>query len=321
MRIPERSSRGRIALISIEHGCVMREVFALSLLLANTLSRNIRVAVFFCLQDWLELWVLSIRLHTDILLMIISLSTVNSMRTIRLYIDQSGFSRGETVKLSDEAAHYLTTVLRAKLEQPLEIFNGQGQSAKAHINAIQKRQVTILVEELLTEQPESSLSIHLGIGISKGDRLEWVLQKATELGVTEITPLWCERSQVKLDADRQEKKYRHWQQILISACEQSGRNTLPILHAPVVSQQWISLVQSEKKLVLDPIAAQSLDAAKKPASVALLIGPEGGLTELEIQTAQKNEFNGLQLGPRILRTETAPLAALSILQFVWGDMG
>jgi 16S rRNA (uracil1498-N3)-methyltransferase len=246
------------------------------------------------------------------------------MRTIRLYIAQQHpqpFVSGESLQLDDNATHYLLTVLRAKAGYKVDIFNGHGASATGIISNVQKRSAAITIQTITEISCESPLHIHLGIGISKGDRFEWVLQKATELGVTEITPLWCEHSQVKLDNERIEKKHRHWQQIIISACEQSGRNTLPVLHQACDSHEWIKSVNAERKFTLDPRAELSLDKQTKPASVALLIGPEGGLNESETTAAAEEQFIGLQLGPRILRTETAPLAALSILQFVWGDLG
>jgi 16S rRNA (uracil1498-N3)-methyltransferase len=151
--------------------------------------------------------------------------------------------------------------------------------------------------------------------------MDWVVQKATELGVNAIAPLLSERTEIRLNADRAEKKLRHWQQIIGSACEQCGRNRLPELLPPQPLPQWLPGVGADLRLVLHPDAANAVPGSSPPASVALLVGPEGGFSPAEIAAATQVGFSALQLGPRILRTETAPLAALAILQARWGDMG
>jgi 16S rRNA (uracil1498-N3)-methyltransferase len=169
---------------------------------------------------------------------------------------------------------------------------------------------------------ESNLSIHLAIGISRGERMDLIVQKATELGVSEITPLFTERCEVKLSGERLDKKVNHWQQVAISACEQCQRNSLPSINAPVKIEQWQVNCDASLKLVLHHRTDQSLSDMPPPSGqVALLIGPEGGLSEREIEQAISLGFSPLALGPRVLRTETAPLAAISILQSLWGDMG
>ena len=167
---------------------------------------------------------------------------------------------------------------------------------------------------------ESSLQSHLAISISRGERFDFVLQKATELGVTEITPLFTERTEVKLQGDRLDKKLSSWQKILISACEQCGRNVIPTLNLPQAFEPFIRSAQAEQKFVLHHRNTVSPSNATTAKSVLLLVGPEGGLSEQEIAGAREYDFQNLALGPRVLRTETAPLAALSIFQFLWGDI-
>src|SRR5690606_3425388 len=170
------------------------------------------------------------------------------------------------------------------------------------------------------ENRESPLQLELAIGISRGERFEWVLQKATELGVTKITPLITERTEVKTSGDRQEKMLDRWQHIIISACEQCQRNLLPELAAPVQLNDYLPQVNSDLRFVLHHRDSKTLPTEQKPQSITLLIGPEGGLSESEIALAQQHNFNALTLGPRVLRTETAPVAAISLVQYLWGDL-
>ena len=156
--------------------------------------------------------------------------------------------------------------------------------------------------------------------MSRGDRFDWVIQKSTELGVASITPLLSERTEVKLNEQRAEKKLQHWQHIAISACEQCGRNTLPVINALDQLAHWAGSVSAQHKLVLHHRATAVTAAPQQPKSLALLVGPEGGLSEAEINLAQTAGFTSMALGPRVLRTETAPVAALAILQSRWGDM-
>jgi 16S rRNA (uracil1498-N3)-methyltransferase len=150
--------------------------------------------------------------------------------------------------------------------------------------------------------------------------MDWVIQKATELGVTSITPINTERTNVKLSSDRLEKKQQHWQQVAISACEQCTRNTVPTVKPLLTLEGWLADCDADQKFVLHHRSNKNLDEIKAPTSIALLIGPEGGLTADEIAQAEQAGFDALTLGPRVLRTETAPLAAISVLQHRWGDM-
>lgn len=204
----------------------------------------------------------------------------------------------------------------------LILFNGQGGEYRATITAINKKNVEVRVEDFSDIDRQSPLDINLGIGISRGERFDWVLQKATELGVNRITPLLTERTEVKLNGDRLQKKLQHWQQIAISACEQCQRNRLPEIASPQRLDSWLSEAAQNTglKLVLHHRSEQSLAEHQSPERVTLLIGPEGGLSEAEIQTAEQRGFSALSLGPRVLRTETAPVVALSLMQYLWGDI-
>jgi len=241
------------------------------------------------------------------------------MRVPRVYVDQP-LSGGE-LNLDERAAHYIGQVLRMRAGRELVLFNGDGNAYAATITEASKRSVSCEVDGApMQSQTVSPLKIELGIGLSKGDRFDWVIQKATELGVTAITPLFTERVDVKLSGERLEKKQRHWQQIMISACEQCGRNDLVAINPAQPLAQWRQDLSAPVKLVLCPAVAGSI-AADHATDVALLVGPEGGLSDSEIADCLRQGFAALQLGPRVLRTETAPIAAISILQYRWGDMG
>ncbi|MDB6063421.1 MAG: rRNA methyltransferase [Verrucomicrobiaceae bacterium] len=242
------------------------------------------------------------------------------MRIPRIYTEQT-LALHATIALEADAAHHLSRVLRMPLDAQLILFNGDGCDYSARISSIDKKNVSVTVDHIETAERESSLSIHLGIAVSKGERMDWVIQKATELGVTRITPLISERVEVRLHGEREEKKVSHWRAIAVAACEQCMRNRLPVIDNAQPLSSWLGAVEADIKFVLHHRSSTALaDAALKPARVALLIGPEGGLSDSEIAQAEKQDFQSLRLGPRVLRTETAPLAALSILQFVWGDL-
>ena len=241
------------------------------------------------------------------------------MRIPRIYTPQS-LSVGATVQLEDGPARHVGTVLRMSAGRSLVLFNGEGGEYLAEITAASKKNVTVDVKSFADTDKESPLKIHLGIGLSRGERFELVLQKACELGVTEITPLFTERCEVKLSGPRLEKKLNSWRQLLIASCEQCQRNTLPALNLPMDVSAWLTGTHAEQKFVLHHRTEQALASTQKPSSVALVIGPEGGLSEAEIGQAERHNFKPLALGPRVFRTETAPLAAISIIQYLWGDL-
>lgn len=224
-------------------------------------------------------------------------------------------------ELDDSAAHHVATVLRLKAEHPVVLFNGDGNEYSAHIVEVDRRRVSVEADACLSLSKESPLPIHLGQGVSKGDRMDTVLQKSVELGVTEITPLITQRCAVKLDEKRWEKKYRQWQKIIIAACEQCGRNVVPTLHPPTQLNQWFADSTHATRLVLSPRATHSVSHQPYNShGFRLLIGPEGGLTESEIHQASEAGFHNASLGPRVLRTETAAITTLSILQAQHGDL-
>lgn len=242
------------------------------------------------------------------------------MRIPRLY-HPSEIPVDSELALTPEAAHHVANVLRLKAGHPVVIFNGDGNEYSATIIVAQRRQIIVEVDSKLSIDPQSPLPLHLGQGISKGDRMEWVLQKSVELGVTTITPLITERCAVKLDPKRWEKKQLQWQKIIQSACEQSGRNTLPKISDVTPLQQWLADSTTQTRLVLAPQSQQRLAQLNgNTAGFRLLIGPEGGLSDVEIHQSQEAGFTPCSLGPRILRTETAAIASLSILQANFGDM-
>ena len=243
------------------------------------------------------------------------------MRTIRIHTAQP-LTIGESLTLEPTASRHLVSVLRLKVGDTITLFNGQGGEFSCTLEQCSPKKVTAKVHGFEDISRESPLNIHLGIGISRGDKMDWVIQKATEAGVTEITPLFTERTEVKLKGERAEKKIRHWQQVSASACEQCYRNQLPTLHSPITLNEWLREAQAEKKLVLHHRSQQTLSELsnqKAITSVALLIGPEGGLTTQEVELAEAAQFLSLTLGPRVLRTETAPIIAIGIIQSLWGD--
>lgn len=227
---------------------------------------------------------------------------------------------GGELSLPADAAHHLAVVLRIQIGQPVALFNNTGIEAHALVLQADKKQVRVRVDSVAPVERESPLNIHLAIGISRGERMDFVLQKSTELGVRAITPLFCERTEVKLPEERLQKKLQQWQKIIISACEQSGRTRLPLLNAPAILESCLAADVSEQRFVLHHRSDSTLaQCEEKSRSVLLLIGPEGGLADNEIQQAQQAGCVALTLGPRVLRTETAPLAAISVLQYRWGD--
>jgi 16S rRNA (uracil1498-N3)-methyltransferase len=241
------------------------------------------------------------------------------MRIPRVFTFQA-LASGQTLLLEEAPSHHLAKVLRMQPGRGLVLFNGQGGEFKADILALHKKQVEVQVGEFSAENHQSPLALELAIGLSRGDRLDWVLQKATELGVTKISLLLTARTEVKLTGERLHKKREHWQQILISACEQCQRNLVPELADVQTLDEWLTTSTAARKFVLHHRDNRGLPAHEAPTSVALLIGPEGGLSDDEIQRAQAAGCAPLTLGPRILRTETAPLTAISLVQYVWGDL-
>ncbi len=241
------------------------------------------------------------------------------MRIPRIYTPQS-LAQSTLVDLDDSAANHVGKVLRMQAGRELILFNGEGAyHFKAVIEHSDKKRVSVNILEKVESHNESPLRIHVGQALSKGDKMELVIQKAVELGVTDITPLWTEHCDVKLNAERMEKKLKQWQGIIISACEQCGRDILPTLNPVVKFQDWITSVNADEKWVLDPRGNAEQTTPETVTSAVIAIGPEGGLSQDEIQLACDNGFKAKLIGPRVLRTETAALTAVTLLQSQWGD--
>ncbi len=206
-------------------------------------------------------------------------------------------------------------------EQQLIVFNGQGGEYLCTIDKSSKKHVEIAVEQYKDNDSESPLKIHLAQGISRGDKMEFTIQKAVELGVHAITPLFTERCGVKLAEDRLQKKINQWQHIAISACEQSGRCSIPEIKSPQTLEQWLSQETDDLKLNLFPHANASIKTITPPThGVRFIIGPEGGLSDEEINQTRDAGYQDILLGPRVLRTETAALAVITALQVQFGDL-
>lgn len=230
------------------------------------------------------------------------------------------FTVGGVLVLPEGPAHHLSRVLRLGEGERIRLFDGDGNEATAVLVTVERKRVVASIEAVEVGRSESPLIVHLGQAISKGDRMDYAIQKAVELGVAAITPLYTEQGDVRLKGEREAKKLAHWQSVAASACEQCGRATLPPVHSARRLADWLADRQESLRLVLHPATAGRLDDFKSPSSVALLIGPEGGLSNAEVEAARASGFVALGLGPRILRTETAPVVALSLLQHRFGDL-
>ena len=228
---------------------------------------------------------------------------------------------GAQIELPDNAAHHAQRVLRLKAGDMVRLFNGDGHDYDGELLRVTKEGVTARITGQHLVERESPLNVTLAQCISSGDRMDFTLQKAVELGVARIQPLAAERSVVKLAGDRAEKRVQHWQNVVASACEQSGRASVPQVLPPLPFMHWLAEPHDfALRLMLNPHTEQRLhDLAKPDGAICLLIGCEGGFAPGEITAATNTGFTGVRLGPRILRTETAGLAALTALQTLWGD--
>ena len=240
----------------------------------------------------------------------------------RLFIDDS-LSAAQELRLGEEQARYVGRVLRLRVGDPLHIFNGNDGEFSAEIVAISRSALTLLVGQHVQTDTESPLRIHLVQGISRGERMDFVVQKATELGVKRISPVLTEYGVVKLDAERAAKRREHWQKVAASACEQSGRIRPPLVDTPVPLKSWFGEQPKDADidLILRPGAANALTAIAAPQTkVCILVGPEGGFSPVEYDDAAVAGFAEVSLGPRVLRTETAAAAAVAVMQAAWGDL-
>jgi 16S rRNA (uracil1498-N3)-methyltransferase len=242
------------------------------------------------------------------------------MRVPHIY--QTGeISLNQTVDLCPDAAGHITRVLRMGLGEQVSLFNGEGGEFLCELVEISKKSASVKVLEFIDKDVESPLKIHLGQGVSRGDKMDFTIQKSVELGVTEITPLFTERCGVKLSGERLAKKHLQWQKIAIAAAEQSGRNFITLIHPPIKIDQWLAQPSNELKITLHPRAEHSIKTLPKPETgLRFIVGPEGGFTDHEIDATKNTGFMDIRLGPRVLRTETAALTVLSALQLEFGDL-
>lgn len=244
------------------------------------------------------------------------------MRTIRIHVDQP-LSSGTELALPSQASEHVARVLRLTAGDAITLFNGDGSDYLSLIASVGKREVIVQVQAQQPLQNESPLRLTLAQGVARGEKMDLIVQKATELGVARIVPLITERSEVKLDPARAEKRLAHWQAVAASACEQSGRARLPEITAAQPLEAWLRGLDNDQalRLALLPEGTQrGRDIAFPPKGGLLVVGPEGGLGERDIHALTSAGFAGLVLGPRILRTETAGLAALAALQALHGDI-
>ena len=240
------------------------------------------------------------------------------MRVSRLYVN-TPLNVGGHIELDDDAAHYVRTVLRLKSGDAIVLFNGKGGEYLCRFSEVSRKSVRLEIEQFNCRDVESPLRVNLGMGISRGDRMDWAVQKAVELGVTELTPLFTERCVTKLTDEKKQQRWHHWQHIVQHAAEQTGRTNLPVLREICQLYDWLDKPQG-LKVFLDPHASQSLtDLHPSDQQITLLSGPEGGFSDVEREFAKNAGFVPVRMGPRILRTETAVLSALSAVQMLWGD--
>ncbi len=242
------------------------------------------------------------------------------MRIPRIYTPQT-LTPGAQLTIAGQSAHHVIHVLRLRAGAPVRIFDGNGNEHNATLIEIKRSEVILETGQPIISIPESLLQVTLLQGITRNDRMDLILQKAVELGIQKFQPLWMQRSQSRLKNDRLEKRINHWQGIITSACEQCGRATMPELEPPAGFAEWLDTTKySGIYLMLQPDSETSLCNIEKPeGNIHILVGPEGGLSPDEQALARNAKFQGIRLGPRILRTETAALAALAGMQTLWGD--
>ncbi|BDM65762.1 ribosomal RNA small subunit methyltransferase E [Shewanella sp. NFH-SH190041] len=243
------------------------------------------------------------------------------MRVPRIY-QPSPLATQQTLALDDDGAAHIGRVLRMGEGEQICLFNGDGNDYLAEITSAGKKSVTVTLLSCQANPSESPLNLHLGQVISRGDRMDFTIQKSVELGVNTITPLFSERCGVKLNGERLEKKIQQWQKIAISACEQCGRSVVPQIRPAMDLQDWCAEPSAALKLNLHPRAAFGINGlGQEHKRIRLLIGPEGGLSANEIAMTENYHFTDVLLGPRVLRTETASLTAITALQLHLGDLG
>jgi 16S rRNA (uracil1498-N3)-methyltransferase len=245
------------------------------------------------------------------------------MALTRLFI-RSELRPDLILQLDPEQARYIGRALRLRPGDNLRVFNGESGEFSATVTSVGKSNVEITIGAAIETATESPLKVHLVQGVSRGERMDIIVQKATELGVKRITPVLTEYGVVKLDGSRAEKRREHWAKIAASACEQSGRVRPPLIDTPLALKSWFGAksAAADVDLILRPGATTSMASLKTPKTkVCLLIGPEGGFSDIEYDDASVSGFAAVSLGPRVLRTETAAIAAVAVAESLWGDLG
>ena len=243
------------------------------------------------------------------------------MRIPRIYTDQP-LRVGIEVLLPEQAGEHVARVLRMERGHPLILFNGDGREYDATLAQLAKRAVTAEIEQVREVDRESTLPITLAQGVARGEKMDWILQKATELGVARIVPLVTERTEVKLDEERAERRVAHWRSVVAGACEQSGRTLLPEIQTPLRLDRWLGDLGDDPALRLALLPEGDASLRQFPHAddgVLVCVGPEGGFSDNDVAQLRQAQFHGLRLGPRILRTETAGIAAIAALQAMLGD--
>ena len=242
------------------------------------------------------------------------------MRTTRVYYEGK-LATKSIVFLPNKSAHHLINVLRMKPDDTVYLFNESFGEFIGHIESAARLDVAIAIESQCRTPEVPPLTIRLGLGLSKGVRMDYAIQKSTELGVGSITPIYTQYGEVRLkQTERLEKRLQHWRQIAIKACEQSGRLSIPEIHPPIPIENWLKTSNESCRLILDVRGVQTLDRLEANNLIEVTIGPEGGFSSKELKMATDQGLTAVSLGSRILRTETAPIAALAILQHRYGDM-
>jgi len=244
------------------------------------------------------------------------------MRVARIFIGRP-LRPGEEVPLPEQAGEHVARVLRLERGHPLVLFNGDGREYDATLATLAKRAVTAEVIDVREADREAPLRLTLAQGIARGEKMDWILQKATELGVARIVPVVTERTEVKLDEERAGRRVAHWTQVIAGACEQSGRNRLPEIELPQRLDRWLGELGDTPALRLALLPNGDCTLRQLPQmdnGAILVVGPEGGLSDHDVALLKQAGFLGLRLGPRVLRTETAGLTALAALQALFGDL-
>lgn len=243
------------------------------------------------------------------------------MREIRVFVEQA-LHHDSQIEIDGQAAQHVTRVLRLRVGAVLTAFDGRGGEYTAELAAIGKRRITLTIGEHHNIERESALEVTLLQGVARGERMDFIIQKATELGVSRIVPLVTTRSVVQLEEERSKKRLDHWRAVAAAACEQSGRNRLPDIAPACSFAVGLAAATDGSRFVLSPTAALPLchEVTANITNATILIGPEGGLDESELAQALAHGFQPRRLGPRVLRTETAALAALAVLQSAAGDL-